>query len=110
MRLDTLNVKIKANMRAFAHVKRNLHCEVHVAAENKHTLPPFESLDAFWIMPSQRSRRRDKGPLFENITAIIKFVNVQSLFVRAYVKRTGLCVRVCVSACVRLLMRMIATK
>ena len=37
---------------------------VHVAAENRQVilLPPFESLDSFWITRSQRSRRRrDKG-------------------------------------------------
>ena len=39
----------------------NLHCDVHVAAENKHTLPPFGSLDSFWITRSQRSRFLDKG-------------------------------------------------
>ena len=38
-----------------------MHCDVHVAAENKHILPPFGSLDSFWITRSQRSRRRDKG-------------------------------------------------
>ena len=34
---------------------RNLHCGIPVAAENKHTLRPFGSLDSFWIMrlPSQ---------------------------------------------------------
>ena len=47
--------------REFARNERNLHCDVHVAAENKHTLPPLWSLDSFWIMRSQRSRRRDKG-------------------------------------------------
>ena len=29
--------------------ERNLHCDVHVAAENKHTLPPFGSLDSLSI-------------------------------------------------------------
>ena len=31
--------------------------------KNRHVilLPPFESLDSFWITRSQRSRRRDKG-------------------------------------------------
>ena len=38
-----------------------MHCDVHSAAENKHTLPLCGSLDSFWIMRSQRSRRRDKG-------------------------------------------------
>ena len=61
---DSLNVQSKADRRAFAHKERNLHCDVHVAAENKHTLPPFGSLDSFWIMRSQRSRRRDKSLLF----------------------------------------------
>ena len=36
--------------RAFASKERNLHCGVHVTAENKHTLPPFGSLDSFWFM------------------------------------------------------------
>ena len=43
------------------HKERYLHCDVHVAAENKHKWPPFGSLDSFWIMRSQRSRRGDKG-------------------------------------------------
>ena len=38
----------------FARKERNLHCDVvH--------LPSFVYLDSFWIMRSQRSRRRDKG-------------------------------------------------
>ena len=45
----------------FAHKEHNLHCDVHVTAENKHTLLPFESLDSFWITRTQRSRCRDKG-------------------------------------------------
>ena len=45
----------------FARKERNLHCDVHVASENRHILPPFGSLDSFWITRSQRSRRRDKG-------------------------------------------------
>ena len=49
------------NQRGFARKERNLHCDVHVAAENKHILPPFGSLDSFWITRSQRSRHRDKG-------------------------------------------------
>ena len=39
----------------------NLHCDGHVAAVNKRTLPPFALLDSFWIMRSQRSRHRDKA-------------------------------------------------
>ena len=50
-----------SDRRAFTSKKRNLHCDVHVTAENKDTLPPFGSLDSFWTMRSQRSRRRDKG-------------------------------------------------
>ena len=38
----------------------NLHCDIHVAAVNKRTLQPFDSLDSFWITRSKRSRRRDK--------------------------------------------------
>ena len=60
---DSLNVYGKAGRRAFAHKECNLHCDVRVAAENKRTLPPFESLYSFWIMSSQRSRRRDKKKL-----------------------------------------------
>ena len=60
-REDSLNVQIKADTKAFARNECNLHCDVHVATENKHTIPPFGSLDSFWIMQSQRSRRRDKG-------------------------------------------------
>ena len=41
--------------------ERNLHCDLHVTAENKHTLPPVGSVDSFWIMRLQRSRRRDKA-------------------------------------------------
>ena len=59
---DSLNVYIKVERRATcARRERNLHCDVPVAAENKRTLPPFESLDPSWIMQSQRSRRRDEG-------------------------------------------------
>ena len=58
---DFLNVWSEADRQAFAHKERHLHCDVHVAAENKRTLPPFGSLDSFWIMRSQRSRRCDKG-------------------------------------------------
>ena len=38
---------------------------VHVADVKKRTLPPFESIyiESFWIMSSQRSRRRDKKKL-----------------------------------------------
>ena len=46
---DCLNVWSKAEHRAFARKERNLHCDVHVAAENKRTLPLFGSLDSFWI-------------------------------------------------------------
>ena len=52
---------IKADSRAFARKERNLHCDLHIAAENKRTLPPFESLDLFCAMRSQRYRCRDKG-------------------------------------------------
>ena len=44
--------------RALARKERNLHRDIHVTAENKHTLPPFGSLDSLWIM---RSRHRNKG-------------------------------------------------
>ena len=54
----TSQCNLRSSRRAFARRERNLHCDVHVAAENKHTLPPFGSLASFWIM---RSRRRDKG-------------------------------------------------
>ena len=54
----------------FARKERNLHCDVHVAAEIKHTLPPFGYLDSFWITRSQGSRRRDKGLYRENAIAI----------------------------------------
>ena len=41
--------------------ERNLHCDVHVTAKNKHTLPPFwearqlRGLDLIWITRSHRS-------------------------------------------------------
>ena len=60
---DVYNANYVPDMRAFARKERNLHCDVHVTAENKHTLLPFGSLDSFWIMRSQRPRRRDKGLL-----------------------------------------------
>ena len=41
---------ITKSNRAFARKERNLHCDVHVPAENKHTLPPFENIDSFWVM------------------------------------------------------------
>ena len=56
----TSQCNLRSCRRAFARKERNLHCDVHVAAENKQTLPPFGSLESFWIMRSQRSRRRDK--------------------------------------------------
>ena len=56
---DSLNVLIKADRRAFAHMEHI--CDIHVGDANKRTLPPFQSLDSFWIMRSERSRRRDKG-------------------------------------------------
>ena len=40
----------------FARKDRNLHCDVRVAAENKHTLLPCGSLDSFWITAIQTSR------------------------------------------------------
>ena len=58
---DSLNVYSKADRRAFARKERNLHCDLHVAAENKRILPPFQSLDSFWMMRSQLSRRCDKS-------------------------------------------------
>ena len=59
---DSLNVYSKAGKLAFVRKERNLHCDENiVTAENEHTLPPFGSRDSFWIMRSQRSRRRDKG-------------------------------------------------
>ena len=51
----------QCKLRAFARKERDLHCDVHVTADNKHAFPPFGSLDSFWIMRSQRSRRRNKG-------------------------------------------------
>ena len=57
----TSQCNLHSYRRAFARKERNLDCGVHVTAENKHTLPPFGSLDWFWIMRPQRSRRRDKG-------------------------------------------------
>ena len=47
----------------FSRKERNLHCDVHVAPENEHILPPFGSPDSLWMTRSQRSRRRDKGLL-----------------------------------------------
>ena len=47
----------------------NLHCDVCVTVEKKHTLPPFEYLDSFWIMRSQQSRHRDKG-LLERVSGL----------------------------------------
>ena len=60
---ESQNVYIKADRRAFALKERNLHCGVHVTAENKPTLSPFGYLDSFWVMRLQRSRHRDKGLL-----------------------------------------------
>ena len=68
---DSLNVQSKADRRAFACKERNLYCDVHVAAENKRTLLPFESVDLFWIMRSQRSRRRDIGSFVLPICSLL---------------------------------------
>ena len=58
---DSLTQTPSIDQSGFARTERNLHCDVHVAVENRHILPPFGSLDSFWITRSQRSRRRDKG-------------------------------------------------
>ena len=60
------NTNYVPDRRAFARKERSLHSDVHVAAVNKHTLPPFGSLDSFWIL---RSIRRDKG-LFSVLTFV----------------------------------------
>ena len=60
---DSLTCYRRVDQSGFARKERTLHCDVHVAAENKHVLPPFGYLDSFWITRSQRSRRRDKGLL-----------------------------------------------
>ena len=72
----------------FARNERNLHCDVHTTAENKHTLPPFGSLDSFWIMRSQRSRRRDKG-LFKRIYRYISVCITQLLFQLGHMHTTS---------------------
>ena len=46
---------------------------VPVAAENKHTLSPFGTLDSFWTMRSQRSIRRGKGLYIAVWTMTIRF-------------------------------------
>ena len=51
-----VTMQITFHIPEFARKERNLHCDVV-------TLPPFGSLDSFWIMRSQRSRRRDKALL-----------------------------------------------
>ena len=43
--------------RAFARKERNLHCDVHVTAENKHTLPPFWSLDSLYSLKTRSGMR-----------------------------------------------------
>ena len=40
---------------------RNLRVMNIICIVTHYTIPPFGSLDSFWIMRSQRSRRRDKG-------------------------------------------------
>ena len=55
------NTTYVPDRRVFARKERNLHCDVHVTAESKHTLPPFESINSFWIRRLQRSRRRNKA-------------------------------------------------
>ena len=40
---------------------RNLRVMNIICIVTHYTLPPFGSLDSFWIMRSQRSRRRDEG-------------------------------------------------
>ena len=47
------NVNYELDKQAVAREERNLHCDVHVNADNKRTLPPFGSLDSFWLMRSQ---------------------------------------------------------
>ena len=52
---------------------RYLDTDQTLAAENKHTLPPFGSLESFRIMRSQRSRRCDKG-LYTEVIHHVKAV------------------------------------
>ena len=48
-----VTMQITFHIPEFARKERNLHCDVvHITT------------DSFWIMRSQRSRRRDKGILF----------------------------------------------
>ena len=61
--VETIDILIIADSRTFARKDRNLHCDVHISVENKHTFPQFGSLDSFRIMRSQQSRRRNKGLL-----------------------------------------------
>ena len=56
---DSLHVPIELSGQAGICTKeRNLHCDVHVAAVDKRTLPPFEFLDSFWIASIEN---RDEG-------------------------------------------------
>ena len=55
------NANYVPDRREFARKVRNLLFDVHVIAENQHTILPFGNLDSFWMLRTQRSRRRDKG-------------------------------------------------
>ena len=77
---DSLTYYRRIDQSGFLRKERNLHCDVHVTAKNKHTLPPpFGSLDSFWITRSQRSRRRDRDLLWiERITREGDFQHVSA--------------------------------
>ena len=50
-----VTMQITFHIPEFARMERNLHCDL------VHIITVWISIDSFWIMPSQRSRRRDKG-------------------------------------------------
>ena len=50
-----VTMQITFHIPEFARKERNLHSDV------MHITTVFRSLDSFWMMRSQRSRRRDEG-------------------------------------------------
>ena len=46
---DSLTYYCRIDQIGFARKERNMHCDVYLAAKNRHALPPFGSLHSFWI-------------------------------------------------------------
>ena len=48
---DSLTQTASIDQSGLVRKERNVHCDVPVAPENEHILPPFGSPDSFWMTP-----------------------------------------------------------